>query len=237
MTDPEGRQRESWSENAAAWTDAVREGRIESRVLATDAAVLDVVVAGGPRRVLDVGCGEGWLGHRLAERGVAVVGFDASEALVRCAREGGAGEYHVIDYAEFSSDPLRLGSGFDAAVCNFSLLGEEIGPLLGALAKALVPAGSLIVQTLHPCSIAEAGYRDGWREEDFRGMGAGFAAAMPWYFRTLGSWVGEMRRAGFRLDECREPVHPDGGRPLSLLLVASIDPSPGEGGAPTRSPA
>lgn len=61
----------SWDANAAAWTDAVRSGQIASRRLATDAAAVDAVVRavdGRVARVLDVGCGEGWLSRALADR-------------------------------------------------------------------------------------------------------------------------------------------------------------------------
>ena len=66
----------------------------------------------------------------------------------------------------------------------------------------------------------EAPYRDGWKTETFRGFGEGFTEAMPWYFRTLTSWVTLLQATGFGLVEVREPVHPDSGRPLSLLLIA-----------------
>ncbi len=44
--DPETQLQHSWLANADAWTDAVREGRIASRRLATDRAILDVVYLG-----------------------------------------------------------------------------------------------------------------------------------------------------------------------------------------------
>jgi hypothetical protein len=43
---------------------------------------------------------------------------------------------------------------------------------------------------------------------------------MPWYFRTLESWFGALEAAGLRVVSLREPVHPETGRPVSLLMVA-----------------
>ena len=43
---------------------------------------------------------------------------------------------------------------------------------------------------------------------------------MPWYFRTLGSWVALLRAGGYALAELREPLHPETALPLSLLLTA-----------------
>ncbi|MDR7316768.1 hypothetical protein [Brevibacillus nitrificans] len=51
----------SWVANAEAWTQSVRENRIESRKLVTNQAVRDEIIRYRPKRVLDVGCGEGWL--------------------------------------------------------------------------------------------------------------------------------------------------------------------------------
>ena len=59
---------QSWTANAAAWTKAVRNREIESRVRATDAAVIAAVADQKPRTVLDLGCGEGWLAHALEQQ-------------------------------------------------------------------------------------------------------------------------------------------------------------------------
>lgn len=219
----ERQSRESWGANAAAWTRAVRQGAIASRIAATNDAVVEAVLALGPQRILDVGAGEGWLAHRLQGEGVEVVGFDASDALIAEARRG-PGTFHVLDYDGFVAEPGRVAGPFDVVVCNFSLLGEEIDGLLRTMAGVLTPGGRLVVQTVHPWTVAgqdPAGYRDGWREEDFRAMGEGFEATMPWYFRTLASWVAALAGAGFRIEECREPRHPETGVPLSLLWIAA----------------
>lgn len=213
---------ESWDENAAGWVDAVREGRIETRVRSTNAAVLSAVRDAGGARVLDVGCGEGWLCRAISELGLVAVGFDGSAALVAEARRLGGGEYQLLSYAEFAADPSRAGGPFDTVVCNYSLIGEDTLPLLQGVAAVLEPGGSLIVQTLHPLAVAAADgrYEDGWRSEDFSGMGPGFRTPMPWYFRTIGSWVSVIRASGFELVECREPTIADGSMPVSLLLLA-----------------
>lgn len=220
MTNREQQLEQSWTANATAWTQAVRGGHIESRVLATNEAVVSAVLEQHPRRVLDVGCGEGWLSHRLAESDVDVAGFDSTAELIRRAADAGIGTFKHLDYASFASNPGLVGSGFDVAVCNFSLLGREIVPVLRGCAEVLRSHGVLVIQTVHPFTVlAESGYEDGWREEDFSSMRLASGARMPWYFRTVGSWIGELLRSGFALQACREPIHPQTHRPLSLLLV------------------
>lgn len=219
---PEAREgfiERSWDANAAAWTQVVRARGIESRRVATDDAVLNAVLAQQPRSVLDAGCGEGWLAHRLAQENIAVTGFDASAGLIEAAREG-PGRFSVLSYADFTSNPQRAGDGFDVVVWNFSLLAEDIVGPLAATTRVLRPGGCCIIQTLHPFNGVEPRYEDGWREETFQSMSADFRSPMPWYFRTIGSWVGELTRAGFVLQTVAEPIHPETGKPLSLLLIA-----------------
>ena len=217
----------SWDANADAWTDAVRGGAIASRRLVTDAAVVAAVMQAADGRaaprVLDVGCGEGWLARALAERGCAVVGTDVSAALVAAAAAAGGGTFHALGYdvltTRLAGDADALGGRFDVAVCNFALLGNAPGALLAALRGAVVGGGALVVQTLHPAA-QDGPYAEGWREETFAAMGPGFAAPMPWYFRTVGGWVDVVLRAGWTLARIDEPVHPETHRPLSLLLTA-----------------
>jgi SAM-dependent methyltransferase len=217
-TDEAARLLDSWHDNAAAWTAAVRSGAIESRRLATDAAILDAVLDRQPRKVLDLGCGEGWLVRALAQRGLVAVGVDGAAPLVEAAADAG-GSFVRLSYAELVAAPERCGENFDLVVANFALLEEEILPLLTALRRIMTVDGWLLIQTLHPLA-AGPSYEDGWRIEDFRGFAEAGWTPMPWYFRTLGSWVGLLRDGGFALQGLREPAHPQERRPLSLLLEA-----------------
>ena len=209
----------SWSDNADAWTRAVRDGAIASRQAGTDAAIVEAVVRGLPPRgrVLDVGCGEGWLVRALAAVGADARGVDVSPELVEAAR-GAGGRFEVLSYEAAADDPSRLGGPVDAAVFNFALLSDRVTGVLRAAAGRLDAGGRVLVQTVHPATAA-APYRDGWREESFGAFGGGFAP-MPWFFRTFGSWVRTLDAAGLRLAEASEPVHPETGAPLSLILAA-----------------
>lgn len=212
----------SWDVNAAAWTAAIREGRIESRRLSTDDAILSVLLRYDMRRVLDVGCGEGWLARALADHGIEVTGVDGSAELIEYAGAHGGGRFEVLSYEQIASNPERVAGPYEGIVCNFALLGESITPLLLALRSQLTEDGRLFIQTVHPFTASGIDpYVDGWREETFAGFGERRWEPMPWYFRTVSSWVDAVQTAGLSVVEFHEPVHPTTGRPLSLLMVCA----------------
>ena len=219
--DPAARMLRSWERNATAWTGAVRERRIASRRAGTDAAIVAAVLAASPRNVLDVGCGEGWLARELSSHGRRVVGIDASEALIDSARNLGGGTFETVAYANVSDRATELGAPFDVAVCNFSLLEEHLGSVFGALHRILDTRGRLLIQTVHPwIANRDGAYVDGWRTETFADFGADFTEPMPWYFRTLASWIAIVVAAGFNIERVDEPIDAGSGRPLSLLIRA-----------------
>src|ERR1700722_910390 len=110
----------SWNANAKPWTKAVQTQSIASRKLVTDRAIIDAVCSVDPGRVLDVGCGEGWLVRALCKPGMQITGVDAVPELVAEATRLGRGEFHVQDYHSIANRQWRSGP-CAAAVCNFSL--------------------------------------------------------------------------------------------------------------------
>lgn len=219
MSSPESTLLQSWSHNAQAWTEAIRSGAIESRQQVTDQAILLALMGRQPERVLDLGCGEGWLLRALAERGIEAVGVDGDATLVEAAQAAGSFPVHVASYEDLVEAKIDVGCDYDLICANFSLLHQDIIPLLAAMNALLVPGGALVIQTLHPWSVAAGDYQDGWREETFDGF-KGQWQPMPWYFRTLSSWLNALDMAGFQLTSLREPQHPQSPVPQSLLMIA-----------------
>ena len=182
--------------------------------------------------MLDVGCGEGWLARAIAHPSRDVVGIDGSVALIEQARAlpmPGV-RFAAVSYeqciAGAEADEHELAGMWNLIVCNFALLEEPLTPTLNALHGLLAENGRLLIQTLHPWRACnDASYRDGWRVETFAGFGEGFAQPMPWFFRTLESWLALFSETGWRLQWLQEPLHPESEQPVSLLMLLSSERS------------
>ncbi len=212
----------SWDDNAERWTRAVREKLIPSRRTVTDGAVVKIITDRHPRRILDVGCGEGWLSRQLADTiGCEVVGIDGSGGLVTQARTAHEnGTYLQHSYDEIASGAALSEEKYDVIVCNFSLLGEHLLELLSVLRSRLRSDGALVVQTTHPfMAVADGTYANGWRLEGFDMFEDEGWNPMPWYFRTFESWIELFRQSGLAVLLCKEPVDPQKRTPLSLIFV------------------
>ncbi|HEV7595739.1 MAG TPA: class I SAM-dependent methyltransferase [Gemmatimonadaceae bacterium] len=222
-TDPlsDARIVDSWTRNAAPWTDAVRENRIESRKLVTNRAIVDAVLERGPRKILDIGCGEGWLVRALAEHGITGIGVDVVPSLIEQAARAGGGDFRVASYEEIADGHLDV--KVDAVVANFSLIGKEsVEGVIRHAPELLERDGALIIQTLHPLvATGDQPYLDGWRQGSWAGFSSDFSDPAPWYFRTVETWKDLITECGFGSIEVREPLHPATGKPASIIFIAS----------------
>ena len=78
-------------------------------------AALDLLDPQPGEDILDVGCGDGALTQKIAERGARVVGIDNSESMVAAARARGL-DARLMDAAQ-----LKFSEAFDAAFSNATL--------------------------------------------------------------------------------------------------------------------
>ena len=221
-TDPlsDARIIDAWHKNASPWTRAVRGNEIESRTTVTNRAIIDAVMSRKPNKVLDIGCGEGWLVRALAERGVRATGVDVVPALIEQASRAGGGDFRVASYEQIAAGELDI--TVDVVVANFALIGKEsVEGVIRRIPDLLTSGGALIIQTLHPVvASGDLPYEDGWRHGSWAGFSDDFSDPAPWYFRTLDSWKKLLLDAGFNALELREPIHPGTGKPASVIFIA-----------------
>jgi len=104
----------------------------------------DAIAAAKPRRVLEVGGGEGELAERIvSELGMELVGVDQSKAMVEVQRSKG------IDSRVGDVQTLPFGDAeFDAAVAAWMLYHlPDVDRALAELARVLRPGGVLVAVT------------------------------------------------------------------------------------------
>jgi trans-aconitate methyltransferase len=90
-------------------------GRVGGFVAELGEAALDLLDPQPGERILDVGCGDGTLTERIADRGATVLGIDNSPDMVAAARAKGL-DAILLDAAE-----MRFQAEFDAAFSNATL--------------------------------------------------------------------------------------------------------------------
>src|SRR5215469_6367702 len=163
------------------------------------------------RRILDAGCGHGYLSRMLAARGARVTGVEPAQALYDYATEKEAEQPLGIRYVQ--ADLCRLpdlGGPFDAVVASMVLL--DIPDWTGAMkacAGALAPGGLFVFSVNHPCFEQLA---PTWREHGeyrVREYFAGYEIPGPYgasFHRTLSAYLNELTRLGCQLAELAEPA-------------------------------
>jgi SAM-dependent methyltransferase len=95
--------------------DAADYARVGRFVSDLGGAALDLLDPKMGERILDVGCGDGALTHKIVERGAVVVGVDNSPELVAAARAIG------LAVLEMDAADMTFDAQFDAAFSNAAL--------------------------------------------------------------------------------------------------------------------
>ena len=162
------------------------------------------------------------MANRLAAQGLDVLGIDVVPELVAQARRGGTGQFQALSCEEMEQG--KLAKKFDAAVCNFSLLGNgSVNLIFRTIPTLLNSRGFLIVQTIHPhIGCGDLPYIDGWREGSWAGFSDDFTDPAPWYFRTLESWVRLFLDNQFSIERICEPLNPKTQKAASIIFIGKI---------------
>ena len=88
-------------------------------------------------RVLDLGCGDGFLTQHIGESGAAVVGVDSSPQMIAAAKERG------VDARLINGEALPFQDEFDAVFSNAALHWmSDHDAVLAGVYRALKPGGS-----------------------------------------------------------------------------------------------
>jgi 2-polyprenyl-3-methyl-5-hydroxy-6-metoxy-1,4-benzoquinol methylase len=214
----------SWEVNAGNWISTIDNEEIESRRLATNAAIIQAILEYHKGTIIDIGCGEGWLTRELQQKGVNARGVDAVESLVENATQKGGPYYSIGSYGTIAAGAIFPSHSFDSAVINFALLDkDDTAHLISYLPTLLKIGGYIFIQTLHPFAmLATDDYETGWKDGSWKGLKQDFVQPYQWYFRTLQDWVQLFSSAGLTLIAIKEPIHPESKKPLSIIFILRV---------------
>ena len=173
------------------------------------------------KKVLDAGCGEGYLSRKLAILGANVTAIDSSPRMLEIAKDR-TPDHLPVKYAHGSCEDLHdFEDGcFDMIVsnmvihdlANYDLAFTEMYRLLGH-------GGTFIFSILHPCFItpnsgwerSSTGEKLHWNvdryfhEGAYEQPGLGDKEKMLFFHRTLTSYINTLLKTGFVLEGLVEP--------------------------------
>jgi SAM-dependent methyltransferase len=150
-----------WDHSARAWIDVIGEDGDWGRKYVLDAPMLAEVDAMAPRRLLDLGCGEGRFCRLAAARGITTVGIDPTAALIdEARRRHPEGDYRVEGAEALSLDDASV----DLVVAYLSLIDiADLDAALRECRRVLRPGGHLLIANLQAFNTAAVPL--GWTRE------------------------------------------------------------------------
>jgi 2-polyprenyl-3-methyl-5-hydroxy-6-metoxy-1,4-benzoquinol methylase len=127
-------------------------------------------------RVLDVACGHGRHSLELARRGFRVTGVDLGPRSLELAREAAKRESLEVAFVHRDARELDFDAEFDAAINLFtSVIGyfedeADTQEVLNRVARALVPGGSFLLDTVNAFALGRRYQEAMWNELESGGV-------------------------------------------------------------------
>lgn len=116
--------------------------------------VLEAAGSLAGQRVLDLGCGEGYVCRQIAAHAPSrLVGIDNSGGMIELARSAEQASPLGVEYRLGSATDLQLDESFDLALAVFLfnyLTCEEMDAVLAVVRRHLAPGGRFIFTVPHP---------------------------------------------------------------------------------------
>ncbi len=177
------------------------------------------------REVLSLACGQGQDARLLAQLGATVTGVDLSEEMLRHAQRHEARERRGIAYVRGNAQELAAFAdrSFDGVVCHMALMDiPDLAAATASVARVLRPSGWFVFSIVHPCYDGHVAIvTDYLLDHRYRKLVPPDWLPAHAYHRPLGTYVGELAGAGFRLERLVEPRGPAAvGNGVPQLLYA-----------------
>ncbi|MBI4416992.1 MAG: class I SAM-dependent methyltransferase, partial [Euryarchaeota archaeon] len=219
-----------WDALADVWTSGYTEFGDVSRRYVIDPALFEILGDVRDLRVLDAGCGFGYLSRLLAKKGAVVEGQDISRKFIGMALERERKEPLGVRYRLGSIVDLgtHADGTFDVVVSNLVLQDvRDYRKAIREIARVLRPGGRFVFSIMHPAfaSPPVRGWvqepRDSNRNEDreyvkvdryfdrtTEAWGFGDGPRVTSFHRPLRDYFAALAETGFLVRRLEEPVPP-----------------------------
>jgi SAM-dependent methyltransferase len=230
--------RSLWEANADVWALQLGTDGDETRRHYSDDSLFRMLGDVRGRDVVDLGCGNGYLTHKMARSGARVTGIDQSLGMLESARRARGDREPAVDFIHASMEDMSLvpSTSFDVAVSNYVL--HDVANYEAAVREVhriLRPGGKFVVVLTHPCFSCgprtwERVASDSPRPEESYAYGVdryfshdsylmkwdGFEP-VPYFHRPIRDYWAAFRSAGFVVQDFDEPS-------LSAVGLTELEP-------------
>jgi 2-polyprenyl-3-methyl-5-hydroxy-6-metoxy-1,4-benzoquinol methylase len=218
----------AWDESAEFWSRRYTEFGDINRQFVIDPAIFRMLGSVHGLRILDAGCGNGYLCRLLAKKGAKVSGVDISKRFIEIAKKKEKEAPLGIDYYVSSVCDLKMFADgiFDIVVSNLVLMDvTDLNKTFSEFRRVLKPNGKLVFSIMHPCFASPPVHgwvrepRDSDRKEDwlFWKVDRYFDRTIEvWryfdspplysYHRPLSDYVKALLNNGFVITDFEEPI-------------------------------
>lgn len=186
--------------------------------------ILDLVGDMQGTKVLDAGCGDGYMSRKLARLGAKVTGVELSSEMLAFAKRDEGSEPLGIDYywADIADIPFLHDDSFDLVLTNV-VIGDcqDYRGAFTEFARVLRPGGVYLFVDTHPCFDTPG---CGWERDDDGNklhfkvdsyLEGGSTTLVNWpnnvleptvaYYRPLSTYYNALVDVGFRIQRIIEP--------------------------------
>lgn len=218
----EEKKKKEWQKNANFWIKIIREKLDPFRLVVTNKAVLKFFKNEKKLKILDAGCGEGYLSRALAKMGHNVFGIDSSVQLIRAAKEMENKEPLGIKYFVGDFRKTDFPSNFFDAILSHQSIHEIPNPekAIKEFYRILKKGGKIACLFLHPCfdflpedlkkEHFAFWYFKKLKIEKGKYLVGGIYSQAPYFYLhlPLSDWIKLFRKEGFVITELDEPAPP-----------------------------